>query len=568
MSKTLITTLKKLSRENHDPRFPPEAFRDLPKIRADTEQKLRVCNTEITRIECHLERLYIERDALEKQLDLVLSLRAPIRSLPTSLLQDILIETTSTQMRAFKLSKICSHWRSVVADCPAFWSNLDMDDRMWRHPDAGLILDHFLSRSRVHPLSAVFRKTLASITGDRENLPLLWGLLGSLSKRWASLNLSLGEITQLDELITSSFSSLENLSLSVTNSPSEETDWSTGFPAPARSVFPDAPLRSVSLAQLRPVTLDLPWESLTALEFLSVTFLPIDLQILSRCLRLQVLRLSDCGTRTLAGDPLPEWNIPITTMELDAQSNNCSLPVCPKLTTFNLHNRRTGWGPAPMTSLDLTRTLARYGGKMQTLSLELMNLSPILPFLLSVLNAPISYPVPDESPHQPDLLCPNLTELSVSLSPKHADEAITSILSVIHTRRETGFKRLKLRLHLYIPRTWERSDPATVPLPYDITSLRCLVAQGIQVMVMHTRSRHTWEDHGEVDSCEVWHVLDEEEPGKDENKDQNGDENGRQCGIQCHFFDIPQFNAGGFGGRRWRPGGFWGFQAGEIGFLQ
>lgn len=556
MSKSTIETLRNLSRENHDPRFPPEAYRDLPAIRAETEQKLRSCNAEIMRMECLLEKFYIEREALENQLDLVLSLDAPIRSLPTSLLQDILVETTSDQIGAFMLSKVCSNWRTVVAECPAFWTKLDMDNRMWRRPDAVFILDHFLSRSRQYPLSVSMGNEDFITNSDALKIPPLLELLTPLSDRWGSLSLDQRELELLDAFETLTFSSLKYLSLS--GSGREKLDWNTGNPVPfaPRTLFADTRLRSVSLSRLRPSTLELPWERLIVLQLHSVTFQPNDVQMVSQCHRLEVLTLSNCIKDPASVEPFRDWSLPITALEVDIESITSPLPDCPNITTFNLHHSRSSWIPAQIPHYDLSRCLARYGDRIQTLSLDITILSPNLPSLISILDiTPIRY-IPFEFASHLDILCPNLHELSISLDPKHSDPAISSILSVFHARKDAGLKCLRLCLHIYRPRPWETPDPIDVPLPYDIASLRSLVGEGIQVTITHARLRNAWDDDpGEVELCEVCHVLDQvEEAGDDE------EENGKSWGIQCHFFDTPQVETGDFGGRRWRPVDFWRFQ--------
>lgn len=552
MSKLKIEELRALSRKNQDPRFiPPPILHDLSQRTAEREQRLRVCNAEITHIQCFLHTFSVQRVFLQMQLDLLVSLPAPIRSLPVGLLQDILVETGASP---FLLSQVCSHWRRVVFDSPVLWSKLKLDKGMWHRANNRLMMDEVLSRTRSHPLDV-------SITSrhSREAPESPWHLLTPHSGRWRSLDLIIPYLEGSEvirELSQSRLSGLHTLSLTVSSSSGNRwgvTEWGNddGWASPAGgwgnpwsawggSLITEAPsmphftqtpnLTSVTLTSIHPSTLKLPWEQLSTLGLVSVEFSKNDIRILSQCHRLQTLQLNKCAIE-VSSPPEPlriDWVLPIATLNIDPVSVRALLPDLhfPHLSSLQIEKSK----PVPPSEHSAWTTsvsdvliendiqmliLIPYGTKIKSLCVDLSYLG----LFLSVLEGSAAQP-------QPDLLLPHLEHLSLELDSQTADRAIQRLYPIVHAHSKAGFKELKLHLWESHPGSWH--SPENIPLPLDVTLLRSLVSTGVRVRLAHETliPNYRWGSLPSGESCGIWHVLEGEE------SEGIGDDHG----IECPFF--------------------------------
>lgn len=484
--------LKALSRENHDPKFPPALFQDIPQHIADTEQRLRLCRTEIVRIECLLDTLYIQQEALETQLELYASLRAPIRSLPVMLLQTILLET---ELQPTVLSQVCSHWRNVIVDSPIYWSNFDLGKKMWQLPDSNETLDYFLSRTRSHPLSVSIIKNYGPEPARA------WDRFRLLSQRCGALSLELTEGSGgFDELRELKFPALHTLSVDALNqwgnAPHEIMSLSTFCQAPV--------LQNITLSGIRLSIAELPWEQLLKLDLHSVPFGQQETYILSLCRQLQTLVLSHCSMDR--GTSLEPWTLSIGELKVDKVSVRPLLPQCPHLVSLHLgsfhHDRRHPWteiDPHESTEdIMRTRILIAYGATIQTLCLDSENLLPFISLLEDELRKP-----------QSKVPLPNLRNLSLGLELFIADEALQRLHPLIQVRSKMGFQQLQMCVFVRQLGSWGR-PPEDTPLPLDLAPLRSLVMSGIIVKLTHEMVRDAWTGRPPL-ACRIWHVLQAEE---------------------------------------------------------
>ncbi|KAE9390779.1 hypothetical protein BT96DRAFT_796016, partial [Gymnopus androsaceus JB14] len=96
----------------------------------DGEKDLGDFSAEISRLQSRILFLERKRGRLEARLKEYASLISPIRRLPDDILSVLFeqycidSEQQFPTLGPFKLSAVCSHWRSIVLSNPSIWSRI------------------------------------------------------------------------------------------------------------------------------------------------------------------------------------------------------------------------------------------------------------------------------------------------------------------------------------------------------------------------------------------------------------------------------------------------------------
>jgi hypothetical protein len=138
--------------------FPPETLE--PSL-GDTQRSLEDVNSEIARVETHLEELKRKRIGLQRQIN---HLDAPVLRLPPEISSEIFMACIESAWRSRRLlgfpstftplafGTICSAWRGLAWSMPWIWSRVSVTlDRS--SPTFHELLEEWLVRSGQHPLS-------------------------------------------------------------------------------------------------------------------------------------------------------------------------------------------------------------------------------------------------------------------------------------------------------------------------------------------------------------------------------------------------------------------------------
>ncbi|KAJ7167870.1 hypothetical protein C8R46DRAFT_1350785 [Mycena filopes] len=250
----------------------------------------------------------------------------PIQSLPVELISEIFVhclpakaqeqQHLHTLTAPLLLTRVCGTWRAIALRTPELWSSV-----FFEHCNipAGLLpskvqmLEYWLARGAAHPLTLRLHY--------RQPCALLVPLLSAQSTRWEDVDLFLHPAT-LAAFNNSSLASAERLQLPVLRRlsfgccplrPLRDAD------APLHiTAFSDAPqLADVSLLQLPPSAVTLPWAQLT--RFYCQAASPPDvLGVLQLAPALQHLRLDLQHATPLASDVEPCVHTSLLSLTLHA----------------------------------------------------------------------------------------------------------------------------------------------------------------------------------------------------------------------------------------------------------
>ncbi|KAJ7587490.1 hypothetical protein C8J56DRAFT_79628 [Mycena floridula] len=173
-------------------------------ILSGAEEDLRRCQDEIKRQSGYLITLENQRKMLEKHVDAVKALTAPIRRIPLEVLESILgfsvaenyISSNCIKIPGQRFAEVCYHWRVAALAEKQLWSTIHLgsflpdldDDQSYGAESLTQAVQLILDRSGSFPLNV-------KITHMEEDFDLQasWSLALDQSRRWRSLTVSLLE---------------------------------------------------------------------------------------------------------------------------------------------------------------------------------------------------------------------------------------------------------------------------------------------------------------------------------------------------------------------------------------
>ncbi|KAK7060882.1 hypothetical protein VNI00_000615 [Paramarasmius palmivorus] len=146
-------------------RPPPtfEATRSARSLLEQEEVEIRRYDEELRHLRGVLDKLEHERKLLYRQVEQRRSWLAPIRRVPTEILEYILylVQANSPSLRIddetletplYDVSRVCSYWRHIVLAQPTWWKRLSLDICGMTRYEMHLV-EHYLRRSQGHSLS-------------------------------------------------------------------------------------------------------------------------------------------------------------------------------------------------------------------------------------------------------------------------------------------------------------------------------------------------------------------------------------------------------------------------------
>ncbi|KAF7322129.1 F-box domain-containing protein [Mycena kentingensis (nom. inval.)] len=327
LERTVLDHALRTLRENCE--IPLGIDASLAEIRRDVARY----DAEILRLKTQLDRRQAQRSSLELLETRMGGLLARARPLPAELLVEIflhhrdnsLLRTAGqrlclTQLKT--LAMVCYHWRQVVLNTPALWTDVNIDGRIWRDParlvDATRALEDVLQRSA---------NTSISIRVNYPNRDLFvraWRLIVATAHRWRSAKfVHCGECTAPLDLF-SDISRMETLEIVLNSHGPSADSWLEAV----RRISCAPRLCDLALTGHFDVA-HLPLEQLrrVSLGDLSTTSLPIIFAILPRLVAPLKLTL----VPSWGPPPLPLSSIasrlPSLTLGLDSQSGDASYTV-------------------------------------------------------------------------------------------------------------------------------------------------------------------------------------------------------------------------------------------------
>ncbi|KAJ7204951.1 hypothetical protein GGX14DRAFT_569091 [Mycena pura] len=185
------------------------------------------CDSSAARLQDEVTELAAHRARLQRDYDVYCSLWAPVRRLPSEILEEIFAYPDITrvypsdfanylkdlaQASLRTLSQVCARWRAIVMGTPALWSTITVNHSLWKLDVAQVATDllYFsLERSGDVPLTLHIRGTM--MTMRYHETPL--DMLAQHSTRWRTISLDCSLPTLQHLLsITDTLPLLENFS--------------------------------------------------------------------------------------------------------------------------------------------------------------------------------------------------------------------------------------------------------------------------------------------------------------------------------------------------------------------
>ncbi|KAF7353819.1 F-box domain-containing protein [Mycena venus] len=252
-----------------------------------------VYDPEISRLQSILASLQMQKARLQWYQECCRSVIAPIRKLPSEILETIFLACASPQPNVIPVvGQVCRHWRDVAESTPQLWSNISIGRTRFtfsqRYYDLASL---FLKRSTTRPLSISIRNP-----ADTRLVSLLFGH----ADRWGTLRLSSTDKSTYNSLPlhNRALPMLEKLEIiEPTTGPNE------GDPV---KILHNAPnLKYVVLKN--PLDFwDLPWAQLTRLQY-DVAATTDAIRILRLCPHLEECaldKLKEAYAADLDGSPI------------------------------------------------------------------------------------------------------------------------------------------------------------------------------------------------------------------------------------------------------------------------
>lgn len=366
-----------------------------------TETDLRRCNEEIECLQVQIIALENEKRLIERNAVGYTSLLAPIRKLPSELLQQIFLFVCDDnfisdcfRIPPATLVQVCSSWKNLASSAHRLWSiiTLVVSDRF--SPDAWVALELLLEKSGSVPLDLNITINHMATFSASSSLDMLV----RQSRRWSRLELCLDyqlfdDVCRVLRPIQGNLPLLEHLEFNAGRQ---------SLSGRVLDVFQDASrLRSVKLShESSPDVIILPWQQLQSLVLWEASYQYIPLQRLSS-------RLNSITIDGYFDDPGNDE--PCVDMVLDAEALLLGLETSddayiidnltlPKLTSLTMFSRNTS-GSFVLDEISPLQSLISRSSCTLT-SLTWSNLpTPLEPFLsfLSTATSLRSLSLSDES---------------------------------------------------------------------------------------------------------------------------------------------------------------------------
>ncbi|KAE9401164.1 hypothetical protein BT96DRAFT_974930 [Gymnopus androsaceus JB14] len=191
-----ISSIQELLRSHHGLGSFNMDCAKIQQILADGEKDLETYSSEISLLQSELLLIEKKKERLKDQLEGCRSLLAPIRRVPDDILGTVFSnlcnvgpDTEEIQSAAFRLSTVCSHWRSIILATPSLWATIAFSFPLERSSAAKLVQLH-LERSKAALLdlsiSTGWEELSPANMAEQQNHPAFLALIEQ-SHRWLKI---------------------------------------------------------------------------------------------------------------------------------------------------------------------------------------------------------------------------------------------------------------------------------------------------------------------------------------------------------------------------------------------